>query len=269
MSHDDDDEQRALIRQALTATTFVELVDTLVDDFDVIEVLTVLTSRCVQLLETAAAGILLADADGQLRVIGASTEEVGLLELFQIQNDQGPCLDCFHTGAVVTNSDLSATSAWPQFAAESLTAGFPSVCAVPLRLKDLVLGCLNLFMSTAVSLSAGEIALAQALADVASIAIVQDMATRESAIREGHLQHALNSRIVIEQAKGMIAERAGVDMDDAFARLRAFARNNNRGLTEVAESLVAGAVPVDTFSDRRAFGDRRQAPPPPPPPRQL
>jgi GAF domain-containing protein len=239
-----DAEQRALIRQALTATTFVEIVDTLVDDFDVIEVLTVLTARSVDLLEASAAGILLVDNDGQLRVIGASTEQIGLLELFQIQNDEGPCLDCFRTGAIVAESSLDTTSRWPRFSAESVTAGFPSVCAVPLRLKDLVLGCLNLFMSEPVALAESEIALAQALADVASIAIVQDMATREAALREGHLQHALNSRIVIEQAKGMIAERAGVDMDDAFSRLRGFARNNNRGLTEVAESLVGGTLTV-------------------------
>lgn len=260
-----DAEQRAMNRQALTATTFVEIVDTLVDDFDVIEVLTVLTSRCVDLLEAAAAGILLADDDRHLRVIGASTEQVGLLELFQIQNDEGPCLDCFHTGAVVLAADMRTGSQWPSFAAESIRLGFPSVCAVPLRLKDQVLGCLNLFMSDPIGLSGGEISLAQALADVASIAIVQDMATREAAIREGHLQHALNSRIVIEQAKGMIAERGGVDMDEAFARLRAFARNNNRGLTEVAEGLVVGAVAVDAFNERRSTPDLRRPPPPPPP----
>ena len=257
----DNAERRALHRQALTATTFVEIVDTLVDDFDVIEVLTVLTSRSVELLEAEAAGILLADADGKLRVIGASTEAVGLLELFQIQNDEGPCLDCFHTGAVVSEDNLASTTRWPKFSEESLRAGLPSVCAVPLRLKDLILGCLNLFMSDTVGLAESEVALAQALADVASIAIVQDMATREAAIREGHLQHALNSRIVIEQAKGMIAERAHVDMDDAFSRLRGFARSTNRGLTEVAEGLVTGAVSIDSISQARR--------PPPPPVRQI
>ena len=252
-----DAELKALNRQALTATTFVEIVDTLVDDFDVIEVLTVLTSRSVELLEAAAAGILLVDAEGHLRVIGASTEQVGLLELFQIQNDQGPCLDCFHTGGVVSDADLRTSTLWPQFSEECLRAGFPSVCAVPLRLKDLILGCLNLFMSEPVALSEGEIALAQAFADVACIAIVQDTATREAAVREGHLQHALNSRIVIEQAKGMIAERGAVDMDDAFARLRAFARSNNRGLTDVAEALVVGSISIDSI-----VGGRRVPPPP-------
>ena len=238
-------EQRAVTRQALTATTFVEIVDTLVDNFDVIDVLTVLTSRCVELLEAAAAGILLADETKHLRVIGASTEQVELLELFQIQNDEGPCLDCFHTGKVVSNANLALPSAWPQFAAESIRNGYPAVCAVPLRLRDVILGCLNLFMSQPIALTEAEVALAQALADVASIAMVQDQATRQAAIREGHLQHALMSRIVIEQAKGMLAERGGLEMEDAFAKLRSFARSNNLGLTEVAEALVAGTRSVE------------------------
>jgi GAF domain-containing protein len=234
----------------LTATTFVEIVDTLVDDFDVIDVLTQLTSRSVDLLQVAAAGILLADSDGQLRVIGASTEQVGLLELFQIQNDEGPCLDSYRTGTVVADASLDADSAWPRFAKESVRSGYLSVCAVPLRLKSLTLGCLNMFMSEPVALSDAEISLAQALADVASIAIVQDQATREAAIREGHLQNALTSRIFIEQAKGMISERGGVDMDEAFNRLRSYARSNNRLLTEVAESIVAGTTGIELLHDR-------------------
>lgn len=243
-------DQRAIERQVLTATTFVEIVDTLVDDFDVIDVLTQLTSRSVDLLQVAAAGILLADSDGQLRVIGASTEQVGLLELFQIQNDEGPCLDSYRTGTVVADASLDADSAWPRFAKESVRSGYLSVCAVPLRLKSLTLGCLNMFMSEPVALSDAEVSLAQALADVASIAIVQDQATREAAIREGHLQNALTSRIFIEQAKGMISERGGVDMDEAFNRLRSYARSNNRLLTEVAESIVAGTTGIESLYDR-------------------
>jgi GAF domain-containing protein len=250
----DDALARAADRQILTTTTFVEIVDTLVGEFDVIEVLTVLTSRCVELLGAAAAGILLADGDGHLRVIGASTEQIQLLELFQVQNDQGPCLDCFHTGAVVLHSDLDAVSPWPLFAAECTEAGFASVCAVPLRLKARILGCLNMFMAEPGGLPETDVALAQALADVASIAIIQDQATRDAAVREGHLQHALNSRIVIEQAKGMIAERSKVDMDEAFSRLRTYARNHNLGLTSLAEALVAGTTNVDVIADRTNYG---------------
>ncbi len=244
----DDAHDRSLARRALTATTFVEIVDTLVDDFDVIDVLTVLASRCVELLEAAAAGILLADAEGHLRVIGASTEAIHVLELFQIQNDEGPCLDCFRSGAVIVVADLEFHSAWPRFATESVRAGYPSVCAVPLRLKDVTLGCLNLFMARPGALSPADVALAQALADVASIAVVQDQVTRQSAIREGQLQNALTSRIAIEQAKGMIAERAGVNMDEAFAKLRTYARSTNQRLTEVATGLVGGTVTMDAIN---------------------
>lgn len=251
----DDADQRTLTRQTLTATAFVELVDTLVSNFDVIEVLTGLTSRCVELLGAAAAGILLADSDGHLRVVGASTEQISLLELFQVQNEQGPCMESFTTGNVVIEVDMGADSRWPQFSAESIAAGFPSVCAIPLRLDNVVLGCLNLFMSEPVGLSDADVVLAQALADVASIAIMQDEATRQAADREGHLLRALTSRIVIEQAKGMLAEHNGVDMDAAFALLRAYARNNNRRLTDVAEAVIAGTTAIHSLT--------LPAPPPP------
>jgi GAF domain-containing protein len=244
------DDNSAADRQGLAAATFVELIDTLVDDFDVIDVLTVLASRCVQLLDAAAAGILLADASGHLRVMAASTEQIALLELFQVQNQEGPCMDSFRTGEVVAASDLRDGSVWPLFAAESVAAGYPSVWAVPLRLRDVTLGCLNLFKTEPVRLSAGDVDLAQALADVASIAIMQDQAARDAADREARLQHALNSRIAIEQAKGMLAEYGGVDMDEAFTRLRRFARNHNRRLTEVAEALVAGQLKVTDVAAR-------------------
>jgi GAF domain-containing protein len=228
----------------------VELIDTLVDDFDVIDMLTVLTSRSVELIPAAAAGILLADRSGHLRVMAASTEQIAVLELFQVQNEEGPCLDSFRTGEVVIDSDMGPGSIWPRFAAESVAAGYPSVCAVPLRLRNAVLGGLNLFMTEPVGLSATDIALAQALADVASIAIIQNQAALDAADREARLQQALNSRVAIEQAKGMLAEFAAVDMDEAFNRLRRFARNHNRRLTEVAESLVAGRVKVADIAPR-------------------
>jgi GAF domain-containing protein len=231
-------------REARATATFVQLIDTLVEDFDVIDLLTMLASRGVELLGATEAGILLADDAGHLRVMAASSEQIQLLELFQIQNEQGPCLDCYGTGRVVTEPDLTTSTAWPLFAAESIAAGFPSVCAVPLRLREIVLGCLNLFSDQPVALSADDLGLAQALADVASIAIIQDQAARDAAQREGRLQHALESRISIEQAKGMIAEHAHVDMDDAFHRLRTYARSNNRRLTEVAEALADGRLAI-------------------------
>ncbi|MEI8238498.1 MAG: GAF and ANTAR domain-containing protein [Actinomycetota bacterium] len=220
--------------------------DSLVDEFDVIELLTTLAHRTAELLDADAVGILLADELGQLRVVAASNERMGLLELFQIQNEEGPCFDSFRTGEIVFSSELP-NSLWPRFGIESAEAGYRTVCAVPLRLRDAVLGCLNLFIEGTHPLSNADVALARALADVASIAVVQDQLTRQAVIREGQLQHALNSRIAIEQAKGMICERSGLDMNESFDQLRSYARRSNRGLTELAESMVIGTISVDTI----------------------
>ncbi len=238
------------------AAALVRLVNALVGDFDVIDMLTVLASRSVELLGAAATGILLADSDGTLRVIGSSTDQAHLLELLQVQNEEGPCLDSCRTGQVVTHPDLTEDSPWPRFAAVSVAQGYPAVCAVPLRLQDFRLGCLNLFMSEAGALPDSDVELAQALADVASIAIMQDQLARDSAVREAQLQHALDSRIVIEQAKGMIAAHHDVSMDEAFARLRSHARNNNLRVTDVATALIDGSLSLDVL--------KTQPPPPPP-----
>ena len=165
-------------------------------------------------------------------------------ELFQIQNDEGPCYDCFHAGTAVVVADLRTTPRWPQFAVESLTAGFPSVCALPLHLHGVTIGCLNLFMTEPIGLSTADIAVAQALADVATLAMIQDEVVRKAVLDRTALQRTLEGRIAIEQAKGIIAERGGVDMDEAFARLRSYARSNGRGLTGTADALVSGTLSV-------------------------
>ena len=237
-------------RETLTTRTFVELVDTLVEDFDVIDLLTVLVDRSVELLDVAAGGILLADERGRLRVMAASSEQARLLELFQLQNDEGPCLDCVATGTLVVDADLARTTRWPRFSAEAVASGFAGVCAVPLRLRDVVLGGCNFFLAEPARLSGDDVALAQALAHVASIAIVQDQVLRESRVRKGQLQHALDSRVAIEQAKGMIAEHRGVDMEAAFALLRRYARNTNGRLTDVAGGVVNGSLPIDSLAPR-------------------
>ena len=242
-------------RQAIVGDAFVDLVDTLVSGFDVIDVLTGLTGRCVDLLGASAAAILLADSDGCLRVLGASSDDVRLLELFELQNEQGPGLDCYKSGKIVADANLSASSAWPRFATHCLAAGFPSVCAVPMRLEHSILGCLSLFMSEPIPLSEPDIILGRALADVASIALVQDLANRDAAVLAVQLKGALTRRAVIEQAKGMVAEHNHVDMHDAFEGLRAYARNRNLNLTAVAEDVVAGKISTSILKRR---------PPPPP-----
>ena len=229
-------------QHTLTTTLFVEIIDSLVNDFDIIEILTQLTGHCVDLLDAAAAGILLADDNGHLRVIGASTEQVQLLELFQIQNEQGPCLDCYTTGHTVEAIDLNAVSPWPQFAARSVAAGYPCVYAIPLRLNNATLGCLNLFSTHPHPLTTTDAALAQALADLASIAIVQHHASLQPDNSTDRLRHAVHDRVAIEQAKGMIAEHHTINMHDAFVMLRTYAQHNQRGLTDIANHIVSGEL---------------------------
>ena len=235
-----------MARDDLIADTFVGIVDSLVGEFDIIEMLTGLTVGCVDLELATAAGILLADGDGKLRVMAASSERTYLLELFQLQNDEGPCLEAFATREAVIHEDLdSASERWPHFAPEAVTAGFHSVHAFPLRLRDTVLGAMNLFSEGPGGIGETGVHLAQALADVASIAILQDQVVRQSDMKVGQLQHALDSRVTIEQAKGMIAERLHIDMDQAFAILRAMARSNRIHLTSVAMQLVDGTLAIE------------------------
>jgi hypothetical protein len=235
-----------MAREDLIADTFVGIVDSLVDEFDIIDMLTGLTVGCVDLGLATASGILLADDNGKLRVMAASNEAAHLLELFQLQNDDGPCLEAFSTGESVTHPDLSAAyDLWPRFAPEAVRAGFRSVQAFPLRLKAVVIGAMNLFSAeTRVNDDSGS-HLAQALADVASIAILQDQVVRRADVRAGQLQHALDSRVAIEQAKGMLAERANIDMDEAFTLLRNQARSSRVLLTSVALQVVDGTLAID------------------------
>jgi GAF domain-containing protein len=235
-----------MAQQDLLTRTFVQLADSLVDEFDIIDLLTMLVDRCVELLDVTAAGILLADADGKLRVMAASSETVRLLELFQLQNDEGPCLEAHATGAAVVHADLAdASDRWPRFAPEAVGAGFRSVYAMPLRLRSSIIGALNLFRAGPGSMPVDDVTIAQALADVASIAILQDQTLRESQVLAGQLQHALDSRVTIEQAKGMLAERGKVPMDEAFRRLRIYARNHNQQLTAIALAVVNGELRLD------------------------
>ena len=224
----------------LLSETFVELTDTMVAGFDVIDFLHVLTNRSVQLLDVSAAGLLLADPRGELRVVAASSEAARLLELFQLQNDQGPCLDCFRTGQPVAAADLAAAHRWPRFAAAAQQAGFAAVQALPMRLRDQVIGALNLFRASPGALAPADVRVGQALADVATISLLHERGMRHSDVLNEQLQTALNSRVVIEQAKGKLAERLGVDMDQAFALLRDRARASNRRLSDLARGFVDG-----------------------------
>ena len=229
------------------AQTFVELADTLVAGYDLMEFLQTLTDRCVELLEVDAAGLLLADGRGALRLLAASTEQARVVELFQIQNDEGPCLDCYRTGQAVIVNDIRADRAaarWPRFAAAAREMGYAGVHAIPMRLRNEVIGTLNLFRTVPDGLDPAVVAAATALVDVATIGILQERALRHQEVVAGQLQVALNSRVIIEQAKGILAERLRVTTDEAFVTLRRYARDHNHPLTELAGDVIRGTARI-------------------------
>ncbi len=243
-------------RNALLAERFVMLADTLVDDFDVVELMDSLVSACVELLNTTAAALMIPDPRGRLQIVASSSEEARLLELLQLQNDEGPCLDCIRNAAPVSVDDIpSAHARWPRFADAANQLGFSSVHAVPMRLRNETIGGLNLFRAEGPALSPDEQRIAQALADVATIAVLQQRSLARAAQLAEQLQTALDSRVVIEQAKGVIAEFGGLDMGAAYSALRLYARDHNRKLAEVADAVVAGRVNLSSLVARLRAAD--------------
>ncbi|WP_125615284.1 GAF and ANTAR domain-containing protein [Specibacter cremeus] len=228
-----------LSRASLVSAAFVRLSNTLVDDYDVVDLLHTLVEESVGLLDTAAAGLLLADPNGELQVLASTSEESHLVEALQRQAGAGPCVECYTSGMVVSVADLDAAAdRWPDFTEAALAQGFRSVHAIPMRVRARTIGALNLFRRETGQLNVEDAAIGQALADVATISILQERTLRESAIVNEQLQHALNSRILIEQAKGVIAQTGRVDMVEAFTRLRGYARAHNNTLRQAAERVV-------------------------------
>lgn len=223
------------------AQVFVEVSDTLVDDFDLIDFLQMLAVRTAELAEAPVVGIVLADPHGQLRFMAASQEDARLLELFQLQNDEGPCLDAFRAIQPVVNTDLGqAAGRWPQFAPHAAAAGYRTVHAFPLRLRAQAIGALNIFgTGQEPALADDDISVVQSLADMASIALLQERAIRRGEVLTEQLQRALNSRVIIEQAKGALAQARGVTVDQAFQILRSHARSHHQRLGDVAQAVVA------------------------------
>jgi len=233
-------------RETRLAQTMVELADNLVDDFDVVDLLTLLANRCVDVLDVSTAGLILV-VDGTLRLMASSSEAMRDLEVLELQAEEGPCMECYRSGRPVVNVDLATAEAgerWPRFVPEARAAGFRSAHAVPMRLRGTILGALNIFRTGAAEMADDDIVAAQAFADVATIAILQNRASLRAQIVNEQLSHALTSRIVIEQAKGVLAERASLNMEDAFARLRSYARNNNLRLADVAHEVIAGTLSI-------------------------
>ena len=250
-------------RERAVTEAFVSLTNSLVDGFDVVDLLSGLTEDCVRLLDIASAGVLLADRRRMLHVVAASSEATRNLELFQLQRDQGPCLDCFHSGASVSVANLEEeTGRWPQFVEAACAAGFASVHAVPMRLRESVLGTLGLFGTHVGSLTEEDLSLAQALAHVGSVALVQAKTLADNAEIAEQLQGALSSRVVLEQAKGVLAQRGDIGMDHAFAVLRHYARDHNLRLAEVASAVVSRELPAQLLIDHaRARSSPQPVPP--------
>jgi transcriptional regulator with GAF, ATPase, and Fis domain len=253
-------------REALVIRAFVELADTLVDDFDVIDLLCRLADYSVELLAADAVGILLGDAESTLQVVASTNEQTEWMELLELQADEGPCVDCYRSGRPVSVTDLTDASArWPRFTAALAQGGaHGSVYALPLRLRGELIGTLNLFHHLPGALPDTDLALGQALADVATIGILSERAIRRGEVLTEQLQTALKSRIIIEQAKGVLAQRGELSMDAAFDRLRRFARHHNLRLSEVARQVVLtdlaaevlAGTPTQPARMRTARGDR-------------
>lgn len=238
-------------RDQQLATTFVSLADTLVADFDVLDFLGMLTERAVDLLNVDAAGVILSDQRGGWRPTAGSSEQAELIEVFAAQTQQGPCLDCVHTGAVVATGDLADESdRWPDFAPAAVSAGFRAACAVPMRLRENVIGALTLLGAAPGEIDDASVALGQALADVATIGMLQQRAIRHEEVVSEQLQATLHHRTVVEQVKGVLAETCGLDMHQAYLALRGYAHTHRRRMSDVARDVATTVLdPHDLITD--------------------
>jgi GAF domain-containing protein len=227
----------------------VEMADSLVDDFDVVDMLTGLTERCVKHLDVSAAGVMLVSPRGELRLVASSSETMRVLEAFELQAQEGPCLDAFRTGERVEHENLvTGKGRWPRFATVALEAGFQSVFALPLRLRERTIGALNLFSVDQTQMDEGNVMVARAFADLATISVLQHRVATEAQIVNEQLSLALENRILIEQAKGVIFERGGIGMEEAFSRLRRYARSHNLLLVDVAQAAIDGTLDAEVWT---------------------
>lgn len=233
-------------REARLVETFVTLADSLVDDYDVVELLQILVDRAVELFDAAAGAIHLADRDGTLRVVASTSERSSFFGLLQLNAGEGPCIAAVTSGHLVTVETAAELHAyWPRFAEAANASGYIGVHAIPLRLRDTIVGSLNLFRETEGALNGADARAAQALADVATISLLQQRTIENATLATAQLQRALDGRVAIEQAKGYLARAAGVDMDTAFGMIRQYARSRQRRLGDVAAAVAREEVPLD------------------------
>lgn len=234
------------------AETFVELADTLVADFDPVDFMHLLAHRCVTTLGVDAAGILLVDHYGELQVVGASSDRARVLELFELQHQQGPSMECYLTDEPVTVTGFTEPpQRWPEFSSAAVNAGFSAVHALPMRLREQTVGALNLFTVAEAALTETRVRVARAMADVATISLLQVQITSHQEVLAGQLQNALQSRVLVEQAKGVLAERLQIGVSEAFDTLRQYARSRHLHLSSVAEDVIGGTIDMTELTATR------------------
>jgi GAF domain-containing protein len=232
-------------RESRLNAAFVALADTLIAEYDVVDLLHALVAECTELLDAQAGGLMLADTTGALQLMASTSESADLVEIFQLAAGAGPCVDCFATGVAVSVPDIAATAnTWPEFREAALGQGFLAVHATPMRLRGEVIGTMNLFGTSVGKLSDRDAAVAQALADVATIGILHERVSRQSHVVQEQLEKALESRIIIEQAKGVLSQAHYLTMDEAFNALRAYARSHNLNLRAVADGVTTRTINV-------------------------
>jgi GAF domain-containing protein len=232
-------------RETRLNAAFVKLADTLTDDYDVVDLLHTLVDECTAIFDIQAGGLMLADSEGQLQLVASTSEKADLVEIMQLNAGKGPCVDCFETGRPVAISDIANSGErWPDFRHEALKHGFRSIYATPLRLRGQTIGTLNLLSTSVGELNARDALAAQALSDVATIGILQERLIKERGVVADQLQRALDSRVLIEQAKGVLSESASINVDEAFGMMRAYARSHNLRLHDVAEGIVSRTVNI-------------------------
>jgi GAF domain-containing protein len=251
-------------REARLRTAFVALADTLVSEFDLLDLLHTLIDACTDILDSDAAGLMLSDANGDLQLMASSTEEIDSIEVVQLGAEAGPCWQCFKTGRPVTIGDIEQDAGqWPDFQRVALAQGYRSIHATPMRLRGQVIGTMNLLHTELGELNDRDIALAQSLTDVATIGILQERGSRQLRDLSSQLQGALDSRIIVEQAKGVLAQSLNVSLDEAFRMLRSHARSTNQTLQLVATDVVARRGTLTPSGDNRGASteaDRRRRP---------
>jgi hypothetical protein len=239
-----------MAREDLLARTFVDLADVWTDDSNQAHVSQMVVGRCLQLFATSAAAIVLSGAETQLRISACSGDQMRRTQLFELQIGEGPCFDCYRTGRSIISADLSRQSReWPRFVPVAMKAGFRSVHALPLRVPDRTIGSLNLFGAEIGILSNADILAAEALAQATAFTILRERFSGPAEAILGNLRLSSDDHLVIEQAKGVLAGRARIHLDEAMKRIERYAHHHDLDLVAVCHQIVDGDLSLITYPE--------------------